>query len=134
MRSSKNKQFIVEWDEANGIVRTKNLDYFNSEQLKRMYNEIIEYGTRYHCEKVYNDSREFVSICLEDQQWVREDWYPRFVKAGFKKSAIILPTNTIQRELLEIMVQDNENLTGQNYTVEVKCFTSPEEGLEWLLS
>lgn len=134
MRSSKNKQFIVEWDETNSIIRTKNLSYFNREQLKEMYNEIIDCGIKHNCKKVFNDARQFVSICLEDNQWVREDWFPRFVKAGFKKSAVILPSNMIQREMLEIMLQDDENLTGEGRPVEVKCFTSPDEGMAWLLS
>lgn len=44
----------------------------------------------YKCSTVIADARLMNMIWKEDRKWILENWYPRAIKAGFRRQAFII--------------------------------------------
>lgn len=73
------------------------------------------------------DLRKMENLTIEDQEWSSNDWFPRAVKGGVRKMAIIIPENTMANMALKNIMNNVEGID-----IETKYFSSFEEAYQWI--
>jgi hypothetical protein len=73
------------------------------------------------------DAREMKVITLEDQEWVCNNWYPRAIKAGFRKQALIITKDTFNEYSINNIIK-NTDLS----LVQTRYFTKFEVAAKWV--
>jgi len=63
---------------------------FNSKTLRVILNWIISGLDVYNCSTIIADARLMNMIWKEDRKWILENWYPRAIKAGLRRQALIV--------------------------------------------
>jgi hypothetical protein len=71
------------------------------------------------------DLREFKTATADDQRWTDTEWFPRAVKAGMRRLAVVLPESVIA----QLAVQRQVTQVGD---VESRFFASVPEAKAWL--
>jgi len=66
----------------------------NSKTYRTVLNWLITGINVYDCPIIIADVRQINMIWKEDRKWTIEDWYPRAIKAGFRKRAFIVSENS----------------------------------------
>lgn len=79
--------------------------------------------------KWLSDDRGNSALKAEDEQWVKTDWLPRVLKAGWKYWGVVLPEKVVGQMNLKRHAEDFKKLG-----ITVQVFTSPEDALKWLES
>lgn len=115
----------VTWDEQNRVLVTKTKGYMSSEQLRELCAKVIEGIAKFRATKALGDYRAFVTVRPEDQKYVATEWAVQAKKAGLKYTALILPANMIQTQVID-------KVTKEASVGETKNFATPEEGMRWL--
>jgi len=62
----------------------------DSKTYRTVQNWLITGMDVYKCPTIIADVRQMNMIWKEDRKWTIENWYPRAVKAGFRKRAFIV--------------------------------------------
>ncbi|PLX02567.1 MAG: hypothetical protein C0595_10290 [Marinilabiliales bacterium] len=73
------------------------------------------------------DLREMKVLSLEDQDWSNNDWFPRAIKGGIRKMAIVLPTSSLGK----IGVKSIMKKVG-GIEIETSYFPTIKEAEKWL--
>lgn len=121
----------IKWDELNRVVILTCRGYMTSEQLRGVYEKVLECFIKNKTNKMINDAKNFLTIRAEDQDWLENDWGPRSYKAvGVVKSAGIMPDNLIQKNVIGKVVDTAQ----QNKVAEIKFFPDISKALMWLRS
>ncbi|MEA4895112.1 MAG: STAS/SEC14 domain-containing protein [Oscillospiraceae bacterium] len=120
----------IEYDQVNQVVIVTYKSYMTSAQLREVFNKGLECVEKYKATKMLADSRNFVTIRQEDQEWINNDYMPRAVKTTIKKFASVLPENMIQKQVLAKMRTDavKKVPTGS----QGQSFASIQEAMNWL--
>lgn len=119
----------VHWDENIKCVImiwkkfAKGLDFRNG--LDTGLNLIIEKNAS----KWLADLRSMQVIAVEDQNWSNEDWFPRAIKGGIRKMAIVQPTSA----LTKMGVKNIMSKVG-DAEIETSYFDDMDEAKSWLRS
>lgn len=79
--------------------------------------------------KWLSDDRGSGVVKPEDEKWVKEDWLPRVIKAGWKFWAIVLPEKAVGQMNMKRFKEE-----FQKVGLTVQVFTHPDEALKWLES
>lgn len=79
--------------------------------------------------KYLSDDRSNVVVAPEDVQWADENWYPRVVKAGLRRWALVLPS-TIVGTVQARAILEKRRIQG----LDVEGFDSIEAAMAWLQS
>ncbi|HEY9008448.1 hypothetical protein [Ohtaekwangia sp.] len=82
---------------------------------------------RHNTGKLIVDTTFLGAIQEEDQQWASSDWYYRAKEAGYKRVAIILPTEVFTK----MSVQDTMDAVREQY-VDTGYFDNVDAALEWI--
>jgi hypothetical protein len=92
--------------------------------------KIAELAEKHKAEKFHDNTSNFAfPISPELQTWVNESIFPRFIKAGLKKYAIIVSKEMIaQLSIEQTMEEDNAS------SFQVRYFDSPSKAQQWLES
>lgn len=73
------------------------------------------------------DLRKMQVLSLEDQDWSTNDWFPRAIKGGIRKMAIVLPESALAKMGLKNIM----NKVG-GIEIETSYFSSIDEAEKWL--
>ncbi len=120
------KEYVeISCEGINNVVETVFKGYMSSEQFREAYDKIIDCCKEYKSSRTLCDCRKYVTIKPEDQLWLGEDWTPRLIQAGVVKTALILPDNMIQKQVID----KTTKTTAENSSVQ--SFSDYEEGLAW---
>jgi hypothetical protein len=115
------------WDEVNHVVKTTFKGYMSSEQFREVYDNIIDCCNKFRADKTLCDCRNYVTIRPEDQKWLTENWAPRLQRAGVKKTALILPENAIQKQVI-----DKTTKTAEAVSDSIGTFGNLEAAMAWI--
>ena len=78
------------------------------------------------------DTRKFGVVSKSDQEWIDQNWIPKFAQTGGTKYvATVLPENVLGRLALDAMIT---KATVQNASIIVKNCGTIEEAKTWLSS
>jgi hypothetical protein len=61
--------------------------YATSAQLRFVHERVLELLKREQVSKILGDDSSLVVIHIDDQAWIRDDWFPRAAAAGLKVAA-----------------------------------------------
>lgn len=117
---------VVKWDEVSRSAVIAWSKFASSEQFRLAMNKLIELLTLKQTGQILADTRQQGVISLEDQDWTNKDWYPRAVKAGYKRIAIVLPHNVITQMSINRVMQTAHPEVEESY------FEKIEEATTWL--
>ncbi len=117
----------IKWDEANRIVITTYKGYMSSEQYRAVGDLVFECISKYKAIRLLVDCRNFITVRPEDQEWTMTFHTNRVFKAvGKTKYAMIMPSNMVQKQVVDKMVK-SDKLGNQTFVT-----ASVEEGMAWL--
>jgi hypothetical protein len=83
------------------IVHHQIKKYIYGEHLQELLNRGIETIQKYHAQKWISDDRNNNALTPQDQEWVKNDWLPNAVKAGWKYWAIVNPEKLMGQLCME---------------------------------
>ncbi len=90
--------------------------------------KIAELAEKYQVERFHDDTTLFsYPIAPDVQTWVNEEIFPRFIKAGLKKYAIIVSKEMIAQLSIEQTMEENNASSFQ-----VKYFDNATKAQAWL--
>jgi SpoIIAA-like len=115
---SKTHSVIMEWKQ---FVRG---DEFRS-ALDMGLNLLVQQGSS----KWLADMRNMGVVAVDDQVWANIDWFPRAVKIGIRKMALVMPQSIVaQSSVIRIM----RRVDGIN--IETAMFDNQADAKQWLVS
>lgn len=118
---------LVRWDGDGPWVFVKWKGWANSTEYRSTQERVIDALRENHGSRNLIDSTDSRVISAEDQKWLIEDWMPRAVAAGRRKTAIVLPKSALGRTIAEnIDKYPRSNLTKIAY------FETVEDAAAWL--
>lgn len=115
----------IKCEGINNVVETVFKGYMTSEQFRESYDKIIECCVKNKSSRTLCDCRKYITIKPEDQKWLAEDWTPRLIQAGVTKTALILPDNLIQKQVINKTTKETVEDSA------VQTFSEYEDGLSW---
>ena len=108
----------VEW---NGLILSR---YFR-ETLEMVLDLINEKSL----ENFLVNRKNMFRISLEDEQWRRESWFPRFIKRSIKRSASVISRDFYNEVSFSKLIEEED----KDITIERKRFYKYSEAKEWLV-
>ena len=84
-----------EWDATTKCVITTFNGYAEGNNFREPWNKGLELFQLKKATKWISDVRTMRVVKLEDQDWASTDWAKRFVAAGAKYLAVIIPTDIL---------------------------------------
>lgn len=115
------------WDQEVGAVILKWKGYASSDQFKEAMDKGLELLKSKKANKWLGDCTNFVTLKKPDEEWSNTSWSPRAIQSGLNKIAIVLPINTIQKNIVDRVLNGN----GEE-VIQAGKFTNYEEALGWL--
>ena len=103
--------------------------YLAGTALQELFNRGADEFEKNRCTKWLSDDRKSTALRKEDLEWTQNNWEPRVLKAGWKYWAIVLPEAVIGQMNMKPLL---DRYSGMG--IEVKIFSDPDEGLQWLES
>ena len=75
------------------------------------------------------DTSQIMPFSKEAERWMNEDWFPRAIKTGIKKMAVLIPKSTLGKMSVESLMG---KVPGTNLTT--AYFDNQEAAKRWLIS
>ena len=99
----------------------------NQEEFKAEVEKIAEVQEKHKAVKFHDNTTLFAfPISPKLQTWVNEEIFPRFIKAGLQKYAIIVSQEMIAQLSIEQTMEET------NAKFQVRYFDDPAKAHEWL--
>lgn len=74
-----------------------------------------------------SDDRNNSALSPEDGDWAKNDWFPRVLKVGWRRWAIVLPESVVGQMDMQQFIE-NQTAAG----IEVNVFSDVDAALAWL--
>ncbi len=74
-----------------------------------------------------SDDRKNGPLPPADADWAKNVWFPRVVKAGWKKWAVVVPEMVLGQMNIQMFID-----TYQKQGIEAKVFSNADEAMTWL--
>ena len=103
--------------------------YAESNNFREPWNKGLELFQLKKATKWISDVRTMRVVKLEDQDWASQDWAKRFVAAGAKYLAVVVPTDILGQMAVQRAASQADQ-TG----LETNYFDSLEAAKTWLSS
>lgn len=127
IKRAKQVGIVIRWDEANLCVQATGQGFIEGEALRVPMNQGLELLKEKKASRWLADMREQKVLVQADQDWTVQDWTPRAVSTGLKKSAFVIPESALgQLTLKKITSRVGE------YELKMAYFSSLEEARKWL--
>ena len=91
----------VRWESVNRWVVAEWKGWANSAEFKAAHATAPEAIRENRATKWLVDSRDQRVVVEEDQRWLAQTWIPSIVRAGIRRTAIVLPRSAITRLNIE---------------------------------
>ena len=112
-----------------GIVHHRICGYLLPGVFRKLLTASAELLETHRATKYLSDDRSNVVVAPEDVEWADENWYPRAIKAGLKRWALVLPATTVGTVQARTILEDR-----RKRGLEVEGFDSVEAAMTWLRS
>jgi hypothetical protein len=115
------------WDEVHQIVHSEWRAFANSSELRAALLRGIDAIRDHHARGYLTDTRKVKVIVRNDQEWIKETWFPLAIAAGLKRIAVVTATHGLGKVTVEDMVglADDQGLMSRS-------FGSVEAGRRWI--
>ncbi|WP_157995081.1 hypothetical protein [Peristeroidobacter soli] len=100
--------------------------YATSSQLRFVHECALDLLRRHALHKILGDDSSLAVITVDDQGWLREDWFPRALKAGLKATASKCPNGFFGKQSVANV------MSGAPAGVTLRSFEQLEEAKAWL--
>lgn len=118
---------LMRWDDVHQLVHSEWKAFANSSELRAALLRGIDAIRDHHARGYLSDTRKVKVIVGDDQQWIKQTWFPLAIAAGLKRIAVVTATHGLGKVTVEEVVglADDEGLLS-------KAFGSVEAGWRWL--
>jgi len=110
-----------------GIVHHIVHKFVYGEAFRNLMTKGADAFIEHNCTKWLSDDRSNSALRKEDVEWGQENWENRILDKGWKYWALVMPEKVVGKMNMRRIV-DRYASKG----VEVKVFSDPKDGLEWL--
>lgn len=86
---------IIYWDDAIRTVGAEWLGYTEKNDFREALNVGYELFIQKRSTRWLADTRNMGPMAPEDQDWVNNDWFPRMIKAGMTRMAVIVARKVV---------------------------------------
>jgi hypothetical protein len=118
---------LMRWDGVHQIVHSEWKAFANSSELRAALLRGIDAIRDHHARAYLTDTRKVKVIVRNDQEWIKETWFPLAIAAGLKRIAVVTATHGLGKVTVEEVVglADDQGLMS-------KAFGSVEAGQRWI--
>jgi hypothetical protein len=102
-----------------------------SEIYREAMNLTLTLFERHQSGLIFCDSTHQGAVSLADQEWTTEEWNPRAIKLGLKKTAILLPKKAEAKLAIDKM---KERVEVRPNADQAAYFSEVAQAKAWLLS
>ncbi|MFC4312861.1 hypothetical protein ACFPN2_27505 [Steroidobacter flavus] len=100
--------------------------YATSAQLRFVHECALDLLRRHALHKILGDDSALAVIPVDDQGWLREDWFPRALEAGLKAAASKCPNGFFGKQSVANV------MSGAPVGITVRSFEQLDEAKAWL--
>ncbi|MBX0291475.1 hypothetical protein K3G63_13580 [Hymenobacter sp. HSC-4F20] len=97
--------------------------------VPQVLNRLLRTVRRRRAQQLLLDLRKLPALDLSVQQWLQTTWLPRLRGCGLRRLALLLPTDTYNKMLVESMLWVSAH---EHLPYEVQYFTELPAALDWL--
>jgi hypothetical protein len=126
-----NPYVLLGWDDELRAVVFKWKKFATSEAYREAMNLTITLLEQNSGNLIMCDSTHQGVISLEDQRWTTEEWNPHAIRAGLKKTAILMPEKVVTQMAIDKMKKQVEMRHNAD---EAAYFYDEAQARAWLLS
>lgn len=117
----------ITWDENVKCIQAIGQGFVDGNSYRGSMDKGLELLKEKKASRWLADMLDQKVLSSEDQDWTIQDWTPRAVAAGIKKSAFVVPKSVIAQMSLRRMTAKVGNVE-----LEMAYFESVEEAKKWL--
>jgi hypothetical protein len=110
-----------------GIVHHRINGYLPQGGFRRLLNASAELLETHGATKYVSDDQRNVVVDPDDIKWADDNWYPRVIKAGLKRWALVLPGTMVGTLQAKSVLE-----TRRKQGLDVEGFERIEAALAWL--
>jgi hypothetical protein len=129
----KNNYVTVECDLAlssSFLTWTTETEYMTDEEFREIQIIYNNCNVDYKLQRTLLDTHDLrFLICVETQQWLAENLYPRAIVAGMRRVAVVVSEELIAQLSVEQAIQEDKTDAFQT-----QYFDDREEAKEWLFA
>lgn len=120
---------IVSWDESTQAVTVVWKGFVTLDKVRTGLEKALELYQAKGKGKWLADTTQILPFGKEAERWMNEDWFPRAIKAGVKKMALLIPKSSLGKMSLESLMG---KVPGTDLTT--AYFDNQEAAKKWLIS
>lgn len=120
---------IVSYDEKKDIIFDVWSGNFGSqENFRNALVRLVEFGEQLNPKGLLTDVSGMTGSFDSSREWIVKEITPRFLRAGLKHQAVILPKNIFSK----LSMTDFSNMASTSSALKINHFDSQENGVKWL--
>jgi hypothetical protein len=110
-----------------GVVHHKLHAFPASGLFRKLLEASAELVEKHHAAKYLSDDRDNLVVDPEDIKWAEQNWYPRVVKAGLRRWALVMPSSVVGTLQAKGIIEHR-----RRQGLEVEGFDNVEAAMAWL--
>ena len=87
----------IKIDEAARLLETEWLDFCNSAELRDVLEQALDLGQRHAVRGWIGNNQWMRTIRPQDQDWINNQWFPRFARLGVERLAVVVSADAFNR-------------------------------------
>ena len=118
---------IISWDDScQSLVTEWKGGFVNKEKYIEGMNAALKLFVELKCKKVLSNTKEAGVLGVDTQKWVKEDFFPRFIAAGVRYFATVVPSDSLAQMSIKAL-----SSTAQG-GLKTNSFDNVEAAQKWL--
>lgn len=119
---------IVRWDTTLQAVYVETQGWADPTESRESLDAVLRALTEHHGSRWLVDGRNMKVIQQTDQDWISENWLPRALAAGLRRTAMVMPKSG-----LATMNVDDMAARAPDSQIDFRFFSTIEKATEWLV-
>lgn len=117
----------LSWEPTERYLKVVRTGFSKGAQFHAELEKILEQLAAHNGSCQLNDFRKMKPVAPEDQAFINQDWLPRLVRAGLRRSAVLAPESAIAQMSLTAVVARVADVD-----LSTKFFGDEREAVAWL--
>ena len=119
----------VQYDECHNLVEVEWHGMVISNYFRETLEMVLDLINEHQVENFLVNRQYMHRISLADEQWRKEDWYPRFLESSIKRSASVISKDHYTEVSISRLIEE----TDKEIKIERRSFYDYEEAKKWIL-
>ncbi len=125
------KYIQIRVDKSKSRIEAEWKGFAPEEDYKDCLDKVYEFTCQHSCTKQITDMRQMKAIPEKANDWIQSDWFPRMVKQGVKKFALVNSSSAIAKLSVERADKGIEEKVGKS-GIDTQYFEDIDSARGWL--